>query len=284
MMKKNLAIILACMMGLGIMAGCSQAKTAQDTISSSVENLAEDTTGETEYVDDAVITSGVLTGSECIPFYTWQAKDGSYIRLTTARTYKVYDKDGKTDGKVGFWKPVDEKSICLMDGNLKEITTLINEDIDDGRIVNADGEEFVATDRVPDGTYSCMMNHTYLDGDQLTITASVPFWIANSQVPEIKAGTILNYSDNECMGTEVVKLYKVDDTHYVINDYMNLTYDKNADAWLFDVDLSSYERIGTCQIKDEAMLKALKDAMEKEEFVFPDVTVENGVVTSISIN
>ncbi len=274
-----------------MVAGCGQKKTPENAVEAAADQQ-EETTDVVVADSDEVITEGVLTGSEIISLSTWQAEDGSFIHVSDGGFYTCYDKDGKKDGPIGFWKKLDDVSISLMDNKLNEVGTLINEDSDTDIIVDGDGHEYIKTTQVMDGGYSCMMNASYLNGDELTITETVPFWVPDSEVQTLEVGSILNNTDMEFMGTEIESLEKTDDTHYVINGNLDLIFDKNEGCWLFVSDSESYQQVGVCKITDDTVITdendpeitTLEAAFEKYDFIHPIVLVENGAATLIDIN
>lgn len=312
-MRKNIAVMLSCMLIIGMIAGCgTQKPTTENTVSGVSAADSADSTSKTDentadadaYVGDgtaadhmmvdpeAEVTDGQpLTGSECIDPYTWQAEDGNYIQVSSGKTYMIYDKDRQTDGKVGFWKKVDDTTISLMDSNLTEVGILINEDPDTDVIHDGNGMEYTKTWEVMDGTYACSMNSTYLKGDKLTLAAAVPFWMSDAEVKTLKEGSIINHTDADFMGIEVQILDKKDDTHYVINNYMDLSYDETAGAWILAAEEFFYAQIGVCRITDQTVvrdsrnpeIRKMEDAFAAYDFVHASVSVEKGEAITIEI-
>lgn len=250
-----------------------------------------------EDLGDGEWTETILTGAQLIPCYTWKYDNyDAYVHVFSNHTYAFYDANKACDGVVRFWSYLenDENSIVLYNefGGEDGILSFVGEDSETGTVTDEAGDTMRLYKGVMNGTYSCYMNEGYLDGDSLTLTAQMPYWISTWDVEQLKVGDSINNTDYDFMATEVEVLVKKSDTLYLLND-MELRYDASAKAWLLAEDTSSMEQVGVCTINDTTVFKdALDDGAHNSlaecmtahsDGIYADVTVKSGVAESITV-
>ena len=251
------------------------------------------------YVDDGEWTVTETTPADWIAGSVWKYDDrDTYIHVLGNKTYAFFDANFETDGVVRFWKKLDDNTILLYNGCGDEETTLCCEGTWDDCVVTdgMGGSTLHTFDGVMNGTYYCMMNGTYLDGDTLTLTAQLDYWLSNDEVMELTAGSVINHSDIDFMAINVTKVEKKSDTWYVITDDMDTQMDlkrcEAANVWKLETDQLSWEQAGKCTLTadtvftdtaDNGAHTTLTDCMAANDFIYANVTVKNGAAVSIDV-
>lgn len=250
------------------------------------------------YVDDGEWTVTESTPADWISNYVWKYDEyDAYVHVLGNKTYAFYGADFETDGIVRFWKKLDDNTIVLYNEFGGEDTTLKCEGTwDDCVVTDESGDTLHVFDNAMNGTYYCMMNETYLDGDTLTLTAQLDYWLSDAEVKELSAGSVINHSDIDFMAINVTKVEKKSDTWYVITDdmdmQMDLKRDETAKAWKLETDMAGWERVGTCLLTTDTVFTdtadsgahtTLTDCMAANDFIYANVTVKNGAAVSIDV-
>ena len=251
------------------------------------------------YVDDGEWTVTETTPADWIASSVWKYDDcDAYVHVLGNKTYAFYGANFETDGVVRFWKKLDDNTIVLYNEFGGEDTTLTCEGTwDDCVVTDGVGDTLHAFDGAMNGDYYCMMNDTYLDGDTLTLTASLNYWLSNDEVMELAAGSVINHSDMDFMAINVTKVEKKSDTWYVITDEneqeMNLTRFFGGAAWKLETDMAGWERMGTCRLvpeteftdmADDGAHSSLADCMAAHDFIYVTVRVKDGKAVSINVD
>lgn len=250
------------------------------------------------YVDDGEWTVTESTPADWISNSVWKY-DGydAYVHVLGNKTYAFYGADFTSDGIVRFWKKLDESTIVLYNEFGGEDTTLKCEGEWGGCVVtDGAGDTLHVFDSAMNGTYYCMMNETYLDGDTLTLTAQLDYWLSDYEVRELAAGSVINHSDMDFLATNVTKVEKKSDTWYIITDEyeeeMDLRRDEAAGAWKLETGQFSWEQVGKCALTadtvftdtaDSGAHASLTDCMAANDFIYANVTVKNGAAVSIDV-
>lgn len=250
------------------------------------------------YVDDGEWTTVETTPADWIASSVWKYDDrDTYIHVLGNKTYAFFDANFETDGVVRFWKKLDDNTILLYNGCGDEETTLCCEGTwDDCVVTDGTGATLHTFDGVMNGTYYCMMNAGYLDGDTLTLTAQLGYWLNNDEVRELTEGSVINHSDADFMAINVTKVEKKSDTWYVITDDMDTQMDlkrcEAANVWKLETDQLSWEQMGKCTLTADTVFTdtaengahtTLTDCMAANDFVYANVTVKNGAAVSIDV-
>lgn len=247
--------------------------------------------------DEGEWTETVLTGAELLPCYTWKYDDcDAYVHVFSNRTYAFYDANKNSDGIVRFWSYLDndENSIVLYNefGGEDGTLTLVGEDSESGTVTDEAGDTLHFYDGVMNGTYSCYINGSYLDGNTLWLTECVPYWISTWEAEQLKVGDSFNNTDYDFMATEVETLEKKSDTLWLLNG-MKLSYDAAAKAWLLEDGSSAMAHVGICTVNDTTVFQDALDSGKHdglaaciaahEDGIYADVTVQNGVAAEIRV-
>lgn len=250
------------------------------------------------YVDDGEWTVAEPTPADLIVSSVWKYDNyDAYIQVLGNRTYFLYGADRENDGKVRFWKKLSDNTILLYNEFGGEDTTLKCEGEWDSCIVTDEaGDTLHRFDEAMNGTYYCMMNDTYIDGDDLTLTAALDYWLSDYEVSQLAAGSVINNTDVDFMAINVTAVEKKSDAWYVITDdtdtQMDLKRDEAAGAWKLEQDTPSWERIGLCKLKADTVFTdtadsgehtSLAECMAVNDFVYANVTVEDGTAVSIDV-
>ena len=251
------------------------------------------------YIDDGEWTTTETTPADWIAGSVWKYDNrDTYIHVLGNKTYAFFDANFETDGIVRFWKKLDDNAIVLYNGLGDEETTLYCEGTWDDCVVTdgAGGSALHTFDSAMNGDYYCMMNVTYLDGDTLTLTAQLDYWLTDGEVMELAAGSVINHSDMDFMAIHVAKVEKKSDTWYVITDdmdtQMDLRRDEAANAWKLETDSAGWEQVGKCTLTADTMFTdtadggahtTLTDCMAANDFIYANVTVKNGVAVSVDV-
>ena len=251
------------------------------------------------YVDDGEWTTTETTPADWIAGSVWKYDDrDAYVHVMGNKTYAFYGADFTSDGIVRFWKKLDDNTIVLYNEFGGEDTTLTCEgEWDDCVVTDGAGDTLHTFDGAMNGDYYCMMNETYLDGDTLTLTAQLDYWLSDYEVRELTAGSVINHSDMDFMAIKVTGVEKKSDTWYVITDdmdmQMNLKRDETAKAWKLETDIAGWERVGTCLLTadtvftdtaDNGAHTTLADCMAAHDFIYANVTVKDGKAVSIDVD
>lgn len=235
-----------------------------------------------------------VTAAEAMVSQTYKYDDAdAYIHVSMNHTYQMSGADMEPNEKVTFWNYLEgtEDTIVLYNEFGGEEMTLAASDNEAAVITDDNGDTLTACNKPMNGIYKCGMDANFLDGDQLTLTTNLTQYLSDAEVQALEAGSEINVTDMDFLGTTVEKIEKDSETSYRINDQFTLYFDEQAGVWVFGGDAQLGEQIGVATITADTKFEAnsagdfatLEECLKNVDGIQAAVEVKDGVVVSIAV-